>query len=420
MSNVPDLDDEDEILAANVEKIQETLHYDELAATIHHYNSLLLLDQAIFATERPRSRLAQEYRALARRIRRANLQDREGALELLEDIGGRLRVRRPLPADLETQLQEIIDLHPKEGEILRQLARLRRRQRKWQDALALLDQAISVGLVDSDVLLARAEMRAMAGNPLAALSDVKQLFQLSDAPTFDLEAGVRLLIELRGAPEILLDSPAIEALDTGDLAAVCFELEASPETLNTAEKLLERKAAFETAASGIAGNQLAICLIGQGKFAKAKAQILRQRSDFRALDIYESFNYAMAEWADSRCVPIELFGAVVSFHLKAIAQRDANYHQCVAIAFWAIGDLDNAFKESKRAYDSLARIQGAGFSCWSYLRVDSGQFFKDISEMDKMFNGQRVIPAYMIRAGIDSLADQAPRALSTGMEPKGT
>ena len=417
MSNVPDLDDEDEILAANVEKIQETLHYDELAATIHHYNSLLLLDQAIFAIERPRSRLAQEYQALAKRIRRGNLQDREGALELLEDVGKRLRVRRPLPADLETQIQEIIDLHPKEGEILRQLARLRRRQRKWHDALALLNQAISVGVADSDALLARAELRLMAKDQSGALLDVRQIFQLPEAPAFDLQAAVRLLIELNGPAEILIGSPAMTALSNLELVAVSEELQSRPETLFVAERLIESKLIPDSSGYTLVRNQLTICLIGQGKFAQAKTLLLEKGSEPTSFDIYDSFNYAMAEWADSRHVRADLFSAVVSWHLKAASPTGTNYHQCVAIAFWAIGDLDNAFKESKRAYDSIARIQGGAFSCWSYLHVEPGRFFRDIADMDRMFNGQPVIPAFMVRAGVHDLVDPFRPSLPTGTEP---
>ena len=52
------------------------------------------------------------------------------------------------------------------------------------------------GLVDSDVLLARAELRSMTGDQSGALSDVKHLFQLPDAPIFDLEAAVRLLTDI--------------------------------------------------------------------------------------------------------------------------------------------------------------------------------------------------------------------------------
>jgi tetratricopeptide (TPR) repeat protein len=419
MSNVPDLDDEDEILAANVKRLRETLKYDELAATIHHYNSLLLLDQAIFIVERPRSRLAQEYKELARRIRRANLADREGALEFLEDVGGRLRGRRPLLADLENQISEIIENHPRDGEILRQLARLRRRQRKWQEALALLNQAISNGLVDSDVLLARAELRHATSDDEGSLSDIKDLFQLADVPTFDLEAAIRLFIELKGPTQILVESPAIRALDSSELASVCFELETSPQTLSVAERLLRTKLAAEVGPpTGLARNQLTICLIGLGKFAEAMSLMIEGEPDLRKLDISGAFNFAMADWAERRCLSEELFGAVISLYLKvATTQRNANYHQCMAIAFWAIGDLDNAFKESRQAYDSSLRIQGAVFSGWSYLRVDPGRFLRDIAEMDRMFNGQKAIPAYMSRAGITDLADSGPRSVRDAARP---
>lgn len=276
------------------------------------------------------------------------------------------------------------------------------------------------GLVDSDVLLARAELRSMTGDQSGALSDVKHLFQLPDAPIFDLEAAVRLLTDLNGPAEILLDSPAVDRLNTGELVSVTQELQSDLETLPVAEKLLERKGQSAGPGYTLARNQLVICLIGQGKFEQAKKQILGQESEARGLDIYDTFNYAMAEWADTRRVPKDLFGRVVSLHAEAASPQGTNYHQCLAIAFWAIGDLDSAFKESKRAYDSMARIQGGSFSCWSYLQVEPGRFFRDIADMDRMFNGQPVIPAYMVRAGVDSLVDLRRRSLPTGTEPKET
>jgi hypothetical protein len=241
---------------------------------------------------------------------------------------------------------------------------------------------------------------------------------LPDTPTFDLEAAIRLFIELKGSPEILINSPAIRTLDSIELASVGFELQTSPEALAVSERLLKERLAVDTGPSSeIARNQLTVCLIGQGKFAEARSLILDQEPDVRRLDIYGAFNYAMAEWADSRCLPVEAFGRVISLHLKAVvAQRNANYHQCMAIAFWAIGDLDSAFKESRQGYDSLLRIQGAAFSCWSYLRVDPGRFLRDIADMDRMFNGQKVIPAYMSRAGVTDLSDPAPRSRSDAAE----
>jgi len=71
-SNVPDLDDEDQILEKRIARFKRGLGYEQLAV-IHHYPSLALLNQVIFTKERPRSRLAKEYRAICWQILRYNL-----------------------------------------------------------------------------------------------------------------------------------------------------------------------------------------------------------------------------------------------------------------------------------------------------------------------------------------------------------
>jgi tetratricopeptide (TPR) repeat protein len=417
MSNVPDLDDDEEILAGNVSRFRETLGYEELSATIHHYNSLLLLDQAIFSLERPRSRLAQEYRKLAGEIRRANLEDRLGALEFLEDVGRRVRTRRSLPGGLEDQVSEIIKKHSTDGEILRQVARLRKRQRKWADAIVLLNQAISNGVLDPDILLTRAEAQLAIGERAEALSDILHLLNLNEAASFDLQLAVRLLVELDGPMNVLIESPAITRLEIMELAgAICQELESRPNDLPVAEVLL-RRALVSTptsSAAWFASNQLVICLIGEGKFAEAKIEILRVQPEHDTRDIYNRFNYAMAEWAETRCAPVELFQYVLSLHNEKASATDigrekvtsrlgANYHQCLSIAFWAIGNLSASLDQVERARESV-RVQGASFSCWSYLYLNPDQFLKDLSEMSDMFNGKGTIPAFMVRAGVTSLA----------------
>jgi MinD-like ATPase involved in chromosome partitioning or flagellar assembly len=409
MANVPDLDDEEEILAANVERLHNTLKYDELAAVIHHYNSLLLLDQNVFALLRPRSRLAHEYRQLTKTIRRANMEDRVGALEFLEEVGRKLRSRRPpVPADVDGPLQEILEKHPNDGEILRQLARLRRRQRKWSEALALLDQAISLGVVDADILLTRAELYWSLGNRNSALSDVYRLISRSDASYFDLQPAVRLLIELRGDVDIVLSSPSIKSLELPGQLAIARELDSEVETLATSEKLMRRLRAEHPDVSSAIGTELTLCLIGQGKFKEAMSEISPHRPDVAGLDIYDAFNYAMAEWADTRTVPKDLFARVVALDTGK-SRPGPNYHQCAAIAYWAIGDLDRAFEQSKKAYEWIGRGSAETFSCWSYLWVDAPKFFADVTEMDRMFNGGDATPTYMTRAGIN-LGSQLPAA----------
>ncbi len=86
MSNVPDLDDEDLILASRLREFETTLKMGEPLAVIHRYDSLALLNQTVFTRERPRSRLAREYVELTGRIVGANNEDREGALRFLHSL----------------------------------------------------------------------------------------------------------------------------------------------------------------------------------------------------------------------------------------------------------------------------------------------------------------------------------------------
>jgi hypothetical protein len=50
---------------------RKALGFGELAATIHHYPSLEMLEQPIFTVEKPKTRLAREYIALSNAITNA-------------------------------------------------------------------------------------------------------------------------------------------------------------------------------------------------------------------------------------------------------------------------------------------------------------------------------------------------------------
>ena len=116
-SNVPDLDDEELILQRHLEKAMKRLGYTEPASVIHHYNSLTLLDQQIFVEDRPKSKLAHEYRLLVDAIVAENLEDRAGALSKLNKLKSSIRSRNLISGDYEDVLAEIYKLHLKDGEI---------------------------------------------------------------------------------------------------------------------------------------------------------------------------------------------------------------------------------------------------------------------------------------------------------------
>lgn len=76
MSNVPDLDDEHKTLEKTIAEFRRQIDMKTEPLTVHRNDSLSLLNQSIFVIDRPNSRLAGEYRALADEIVNANMSDR--------------------------------------------------------------------------------------------------------------------------------------------------------------------------------------------------------------------------------------------------------------------------------------------------------------------------------------------------------
>ena len=76
VSNIPDLDDEHQILERNINQFKESLELDEDLLFIHRYDSLTLLNQEVFTQVRPNTRLAAEYRKIVDSIIARNSHDR--------------------------------------------------------------------------------------------------------------------------------------------------------------------------------------------------------------------------------------------------------------------------------------------------------------------------------------------------------
>jgi hypothetical protein len=137
MSNVPDLDDEDRVLRRRLQAFHEELGFDELdLLVIHRYESVMLFNQAVFVLDRPKSRLAREYRRLVRRLMMYNWADRKGAKLFLDDyppdrfyLDESLRPPEP-PGD---PLDQIAKNFPDDDEIQRRVNERRRRRTPGQE-----------------------------------------------------------------------------------------------------------------------------------------------------------------------------------------------------------------------------------------------------------------------------------------------
>jgi MinD-like ATPase involved in chromosome partitioning or flagellar assembly len=400
MSNLPDVPDEDEIVAAVLSRFKSALEFDELTAVIHHFNSLAMLDQTIFVTERSRSKLAREYRTLTTEIVRSNPADREGVLAFLDDVFTRVRVDREsvsLP-QLEDQLKLVKVKHPSDTEVLRRLSRLRRVQRKDEEALSLLDQIVESGVVDGEILIARAEMLAQAKRDVPAIRDLAKLFLLPSASVFDLSVAVRLKAELdpQGLAE-LVDSPSIMALSGRGIAEVVHELERSYSTIRIGRDLLREWLLRHSAApnDGDAFLEYTLCLIGSGSFEEAISAMREHADAIGRWNIFDTFNSAMAEWGRTGSAPPESMSRVIEMYLKSGENPNPNWLQCIALAYWSTGDLERATEYFNKSLEAISGVRDSSFSAWSYLFVSAEAFVDDLYEMKSLFTGLPLAPKFI-------------------------
>lgn len=406
-SNVPDLDDEDRILATRIQEFQDALGFNASASiVIHHYNSLALLNQDIFTRTRPRSRLAGEYRELVKAISRYNLEDREGALDYLNNMFRRTSrmaiISTTTPKELDDRLDNIRTFHGRDGEILYRLADIRYRQGRLEEALILINEAVDTGYRSPEVLLRRAELYRFQENPQPALDDVQKVLNSNEATYFNVSLAVRMLQDLdsEGLKRIP-DSPALTALDFDERLAIAHELLTSYDSLLAAEAILS-SLVRDRDASAVqhkrATVELSLCLIGLGQFREAMHTISPTRPELGAFDISDTFNYAMAEWGETGILPRDLFQYIIDLDRQNPHSNMANYSQCLAIAHWAVGDIEQARDKISLARQRIMTRRRPEFSAWRYLTVSVDQFISDLNAMLEMINGKNIlVPMFMAK-----------------------
>ena len=395
MSNTPELDDEDRILAGSLNKLKETLGFDHLAGIIHHYQSLALVNQSVFTLDRPRTRLAQEYRELARVIRKDNLADREVALEFFDEVAPYSRMRRIHAGEFEPRIEKLQEEYSDDAEVLTRLAALVRRQRRFDEALSFLEQAAELGADSAEFHLLKAELHLIKKDQQAALRHIDLLLNSSDATYLEISAAANLLLQRQ--PDSLhkiLTAPAFTRLDDEGQYFLANELLGSRSGLSVAESILTELIPRMDPANTFrrsASSTLVLALLGQRKYEAAMDVILDSRSP-EVLSLEESFNYAMADWGLRAKVDPTLFQRVIELDDK---RPDANGPQCLAIALWAVGDSENALSRLGEAWQRIVTISRPEFSCWSYLRLPNDLFVHDLKEIQMLLEGQAILPRFM-------------------------
>lgn len=398
MSNVPDLDDEQEILSGLQERFCEQLGYEELTAVIHRYDSLSLLKQSLFVVERPKSRLAKEYLALLNAITDQNIQDREAVIRSLKGKRSYIVRTRLVRDSQKKRIDDILKYHSHDGELLYLLAMDIKGRGRSEESDMLLSRSIELGYRSQEALLAQAEVGLQENDVSLVYKNVCEAFQSEELDENQLERGVELL--RRSSPEKLreiIETPVFRSLTGNKCEWIAFELLWCKEGLEAAVDLLSRcrkKTDLSVSEAKSMRLNLSLALIGLARFEEAMELFGKTRPEPEDLGIYDSFNYGIAEWGKTGTPTKDLFKRVVNLASKQ-DYNVANYRQCFAVAHWIIGRNKDALKNIEEAKELIAEKPTSQFSCWRYMQVVPPDFREDCESIKKLINGEKISPIFL-------------------------
>ena len=415
MSNVPDLDDEYQILERKIDAFQRQLGFQRDPIVVHRYDSLSLLDQEVFVKDRPRSRLANQYGEIVREISSRNWQDRDGALEYIRRAGRRWRRTGDDPATArEDMLKEIEKAHVEDGEVLFRLAELREHDRQPESAASLVQQAIDAAYDRPEAYLKRSRTREDNDDVSGASEDARRVLEsIQVAPPMVREALGRLVRTQPSNMNELAESTAVRSLEVDDQFWLAHSFNRTPEHLRLAVSLWERLLAvpdFPEERIGTAQHFLGVSYMGLGDCSAAAGMFRKHQQSLADLSIADAFNYAMAVWGMTQTVEAEAFQHVVDLDLlDDQADKTTNYLQCMALAYWATGEKAAALGYVDRAHATLSALRGrTEFSCWRYLQVSARNFEADLEEIRALIeDGRSPLPRFMAAMATDS--NQSPK-----------
>ncbi len=401
LSNVPEVDDEEGFLAKNLAHIRETLGFDSLSATIHHYQSLALVSQSVFTLERPRTRLAQEYVQLSKVIRRDNIEDREVVLEFLEDLARNPQRRRIHADQLEERILAIKTTHVGDQEVLFNLALLLRKMRRFEEAMVLLQQAGELGASSADFYLARSELCMVLQDSDSAVKDIQSLLFSTDASYLEISAAGRLLSQRDPHAALkILRSPKFSSIETERRANFL-----EPLVYSTDDELvqLSSEILYEIVASseGREGSQvhsdaISLALIREGRYQDAIDLITgKGKRTIESLGIADCFNFAMAKWGLDSVPSVPLFNRIIELDKDDPTRQTANRNQCRALALWVVNQPEGALTRLGQAWQHIAMQGISEFSCWSYRQLRTEAFLEDLKEMRQLFEGKSIEPRFI-------------------------
>jgi len=395
-SNVPDLDDEQRILARRIHEAKQRLKFSAPSCIIHRYESLSLLDNVIFVEKRRRSRLAKEYRELTSIITQDNLEDRDVVLRMLR-TGGLIASTRQSQRSMQNRLEDIQARHGKDGEVLHEVSKVLRRLGREEDAQALVRESQTLGFRSAATVLDSAFRDLAEGRGETALRSMREALELPNADYYDISRAIQLCVKADPMSlDWVVESLSFRHLSRPERRSLCDELLVTRRAAAVAETVLRELVGPQSVLDAIHRTSLMLALIAQGKFESAMAVLGHARPEPSMLDMVEAFNYGMAEWGATHTAPVEFFRRVLQQVEPEKEMSSRNNGQALAIAAWASGDQHKAMRFLQAAFERSNSDSGGTFSAWRYLQVSGEQFREDLQDVKRMVDGAEILPPVLV------------------------
>lgn len=406
-SNVPDEYDEDGVVAKLLRKARTKLGYGEnegalSEAVVHHRISLALLDDPIIIEASPKSKLANEYRQLRDRIIADNPTDPGGAEIALRRIlretspgfrdslreGGR---RGEENTNYQNALTEITRHHSGSADLSLMAAEAYLQLGEYEQVVASATRAIDLQQNVMRSLLLRGVARMALGDRKIAFRDFETILTTSNGSTFDYRPAAELLShsaqDLEPAAKRIFENPGTEI--RAKLELIPHLQQKGGDFDFIAKNLLEDEEAPDRRDQRyIRFNAVTLALIAARRFDDA-IKLVEDARDATSNDVAANFNLAIALWGRDGKPDVDLF-AQVSEGLARSQSKDANVHQCFALACAVTGEQERALEELATA-ESYASVSSQIFSCWTFTYGSSERFLGDLAKMREKISSQKSV-----------------------------
>lgn len=402
-SNLPDIDDEGGILKRRLEQFTDIMNCDEPDARIRHYPSLELIDQQIFTKDRRETRLAKEYIRFSDAIRQKNPEDREGSISFISSVMREMNVKTSVSrseneAKDDDHIRFIEQYHPKDGEVLFQLGKYHQTTGNLDKALQLYNKAIERGVKNGEIFARRSGLHFGNFNQEDALKDAWFVLSIGDVSPRDFMHAVYLIRHLNseGLPEIV-EMPAYHQSNIVQRLRAISAFDQTTGQIQLSARLMWKMYTQENDNWPVEFNMSLIhALIHCGRFEDALSVLdgIESGSEKGIHDINMAFDKAICLWGMNKKLDKEYFSKVIMCFKEMMKHHpdSANYHQCISIAFWAVGEVANALHHLDIADNIISRFGGPESSAWSYSEVSQLEFRQHLQEMKKMFSGEDIVP----------------------------